>query len=301
MGRWSLCPMGGLPCDMRVGSHPDDGRPGPPGQPGPAPRSWWTRRWRPGRRTGGPARVLLGGREPGLPPGHAETLRRPHGGLGIGGGPAPRDPSAGRKLSRAARGRVATPTAACPTPAACSVPTARSRPSTARSTCSTWPSPAPASASRPPWPRDPNWWSPRWAGPAGRPAARRARPVHLLRPPVPRALPDHDPAGGHRGGGAGGLHRRHRTGPLGTAAPGPGRGERGLRHRVRPGRGAAAGDAAVPRPHHGGGPMGHGGGRADRADARGSSWPSWRCPRWTGAERAAGAGTSPSRGVPLAG
>ena len=138
--------------------------------------------------------------------------------------------------------------------------------------------------------------APRRRAPAGGGGA-----LGLLRPPVPRALPDHDPRGGHRAGGGGGLHRRHRARPLGAPAPGAGGGERGLRGRQRPGRGAPAGHAGLPRPHHGRGPLGHGGGRTDRAEPGDRGGRSGDGPGGEGPIRAAGPGTSPPRGVPLAG
>ena len=96
-----------------------------------------------------------------------------------------------------------------------------------------------------------------------------------------------------------------------TAATGPAHWELLLRARAvengayvvgkRPGRSAPAGHAGLPRPHHGRGPLGHGGGRTDRAEPGDRGGRSVDGPGGEGPIRAAGPGTSPPRGVPLAG
>ena len=164
--------------------------------------------------------------------------------LAPGGGPRPSSPSRStarssppaaswarelgitpRRRQRRRAGR--RPRAARQHLAADRSPTARSPPPIARSTCSTS-----TSAGSPTESPSTSWRATRSS--RRRAGDRRGRADRLLRPPLPRALPDPRPARGDRGHRPVGLHRRHRARPLGGPGPRPGDREPALRDRRQP-------------------------------------------------------------------
>ena len=171
---------------------------------------------------------------------------------------------------------------------------ATTSPSTARSTCSTSRSRASPTASRMSRRRATRSWS-RDAGGAD------ARAGGLLRPAVPRAVPDHGGAGRARVLAAGGVHGPDRQGPLGGAGAGSRDREPGLRAGRRAGR-AASGRSRELRPFDDRRPLGDAcsAPAGDELEARGGGGPR---PRRAGPDpRQAPVARQPPAGrLPLAG
>ena len=113
----------------------------------------------------------------------------------------------------------------------------------------------------------------------GRGRGRRLdRPVDLLRPALPRAVPGPGPCRGEGPDRPGQLHGTDRPGPLGGPAPGPGDRERG----VRAGPVADRRARSIPR-HSGDRWSSTRGGRSSprRRTPSGSSMPRWTSTGWT--------------------
>ncbi len=141
------------------------------------------------------------------------------------------------------------------TPAACSVRAARWRRSTARSISSTWSWPSTEFHESATFAAGHELCVAPLAGPNATPSGR-ARPLALLRPPVPRDLPRHDVARCHRHRRALGVHRGHRAGPLAAASAGPGDRKPDLCGRCRTGGPPSSGHARLSRPLHDRRPLG---------------------------------------------